>query len=519
MKKTFVFFFAICIWAASFAQEMRPPYTNYTMATSVDSMLQWNCYPTYSTYTALMDSFQRWHPQICKIDTILAATPNGHSLLVAHLTDNVAEENDRPQFFYTSTMHGDEVTGYYCMLRLIDYLLTNYGIDEEATWILQNVDLWICPNENPDGTYYSGDNKLGNSPTSRRYNAHSQDLNRSFPGPTITILNFEPEVEAMMNFADNHHFTMSANFHGGSELANYPWDAWTSSEKRHADHAWWGYVARNYADTAQYYGSSNYFSDESNGITNGGDWYVVTGSRQDYMNYFKHCRELTIELSTNKAPTSSNVDRYWQYNKVAFLNYIKEVKNGFYGSIYDAVTLQPIENAKIRVSNHDTLNSEVYSFSGNTNYYRPIKSGSYEIIFSAENYCSDTVQVTTFDGTGVRLDVALSPYPCEMPDTAETPTDTVPTPPVDTLSIAATEAFSSVVLYPNPTQNEIVVRLPQIQTETVHYQWFDVFGKNLGEGILRKNEEVLSISNYPSGIYFLKLKQGSQTGTLKVVKY
>jgi carboxypeptidase D len=32
-----------------------------------------------------------------------------------------------PEFMYTSTMHGDETVGYVLMLRLIDYLLTNYG--------------------------------------------------------------------------------------------------------------------------------------------------------------------------------------------------------------------------------------------------------------------------------------------------------------------------------------------------------------------------------------------------------
>lgn len=508
----------LCLAANSVAQEMRPPQGTYKMATAVDSMLSWNCYPTYSTYVALMDSFQHRYPQFCKIDTILSATPNGHAILAAHLTSNVAQDNDRPQFLYTSTMHGDEVVGYYCMLRLIDFLLSNYEIDEAANWILQNVDLWICPNENPDGTYYSGDDKLGNSPTSRRYNAHSQDLNRSYPGPYTTVLNYEPEVKAMMDFADSHRFTMAANLHGGSELVNYPWDSWNSDEKRHADDAWWAYVSRNYADSAQHYGANDYFTDEDEGVTNGGDWYVVTGSRQDYMNYFKHCRELTVELSSNKAPGSNNVDKYWQANKSSFLNYIKEVKNGFYGSVYDAVTLQPIAGAKIWVNGHDSLNSEAYSFAGNTNYYRPIRGGFYEVVFSAENYCPDTVQITTFDGTGVMLDVALSPYPCQAIDIPG-PIDTVPTPPVDTLDVVAAEILPSIKLYPNPTQAEVVVTLPENSNGTVFYQWLDVFGKVLGEGILRKNEEKLSMSSYPSGVYFLKMKQKTYTTTLKIVKY
>ncbi|MBP5710252.1 MAG: hypothetical protein J6W84_04680, partial [Bacteroidales bacterium] len=176
------------------------------MATTVDEMLQWNRYPTYETYTALMDTFQKRFPDLCHIDTILAAPPNGHALLAAHITANVNTPNCRPQFFYTSTMHGDEVTGYYCMLRLIDHLLTNYLTDIQVTRIIDNFDLWVCPVENPDGTYRTSNNTLGNSPTSTRANSNGVDLNRSYPGPNMNISNLEPEVAAMVAFAGNHRF-------------------------------------------------------------------------------------------------------------------------------------------------------------------------------------------------------------------------------------------------------------------------------------------------------------------------
>jgi len=42
------------------------------MAYSYEEMLGWNKYPTYSTYLAMMDSFQKKYPTLCKIDTILA---------------------------------------------------------------------------------------------------------------------------------------------------------------------------------------------------------------------------------------------------------------------------------------------------------------------------------------------------------------------------------------------------------------------------------------------------------------
>ena len=113
----------------------------------------WDRYPTYSTFLATMDTFQSKHPEICHIETILDNTAANHKILVAHISNDLQNRGNKPAFFYTSTMHGDEVTGYYVLLRFIDHLLNNYETDPQVQNIINNVDLWICPIENPDGTY------------------------------------------------------------------------------------------------------------------------------------------------------------------------------------------------------------------------------------------------------------------------------------------------------------------------------------------------------------------------------
>ena len=144
------------------------PYSTYVptrasvqMAYNYEAMTaNWNRYPTYSTYTAMMDTFRTRYPNLCEIDTILATTLGGHKILCAHISNNLNNNEGKPSIFYTSTIHGDEVVGYYMMLRLIDLLLTNYNTNSYITELVNNVDIWICPLHNPDGTYYTSDDQI-----------------------------------------------------------------------------------------------------------------------------------------------------------------------------------------------------------------------------------------------------------------------------------------------------------------------------------------------------------------------
>ncbi|MEG2071047.1 MAG: M14 family zinc carboxypeptidase, partial [Bacteroidales bacterium] len=82
----------------------------------------------------------------------------------------------------------------------------------------------------------------------------------------------------------------------------------------HADDGWFEMIGRKYADSCHFYADNNYFTEMNNGVTQGAAWYTVEGSRQDYMNFYQHCREATIELSLNKIPDSTVLSQLWRYN-------------------------------------------------------------------------------------------------------------------------------------------------------------------------------------------------------------
>ncbi len=380
-----------------------------TMATSISEMSSWDRYPTFDVYNQMMLNFQTDFPQICKIDTI-GFSEEGRVVLCAKISDNINTDENEPEVFLTGQMHGDELVTYIVFLHLIDDMLNQYGSDSQITNLVNNVELYINPLSNPDGTYAGGDNTVSGAV---RLNANNIDLNRSFPiinGGNQDSAQWPAEVKFMIDYANLHDFVLSANSHSGAEVINYPWDRWDSSTKITADNDWWIMISQHYANLAQTEGSAdNYFTDVTpQGYTNGGDWYVVNGSRQDYMNYYKQCREVTLELSGDKALDASLLPSRYQYNKQALLDYIQESLYGIRGVVTDACTNIPIK-AKIEVLNHDFDNSFVYSSLPVGNYHRLIKAGTYDLMFTASGY--DTLiinNVSVTDGQATVLNVQLS---------------------------------------------------------------------------------------------------------------
>ncbi len=364
----------------------------------------WDTYPTYPAYVAMMEAFAANYPAICSLHNI-GTLSSGRQLLAVRI--NNGNPTGKPEFLYTSTIHGDETTGYVLMLRLIDYLLQNYGTDAEVNYIVDNLDIWINPDANPDGTYYGGNSTVNGA---RRGNMNNIDLNRNYAdpedGPHPDGNAWQPETVHFMAFGEERNFSMAVNFHGGAEVLNYPWDTWV---RRHADDNWWIYICREYADTVHLHAPSGYLTDLNNGISNGYDWYTIDGGRQDYMNYFEQCRELTLEISETKLPPASQLPSFWNYNKRSFLNYLKQATYGFQGIVTDSITGDPIL-AKIEIIGHDLDNSYVKTSLPSGFYSRPIKAGTYSLTFSAEGYYTKTIQnLTISDKQKVQLDVELRP--------------------------------------------------------------------------------------------------------------
>lgn len=382
------------------------------MANSVEGVKSWNFYPTYDAYVAMMNQFAANYPSICQI-VDAGNSVQGRKILFAKISDNVTEREPEPQFMYTSSMHGDELTGYVLMLRLIDSLLTSYGNDTRITNLINSTEIWINPLANPDGAYYGGNSTVANA---RRYNANGYDLNRNFPDPINGVHSSQQiETTRFRTVQEANNFSLIANFHGGAEVVNYPWDRWSNvgvGSRVHADENWYYFISRQYADTCHVYSPSSYMTYLNNGVTNGGAWYVITGGRQDYTNWYRWGREVTIEISNTKLPSASLLPNFWEYNKRSLLTYMENVLYGIKGIVTD-VYGSPLK-AQVTVVSHDVDNSQVYSDSISGFYLRMLAPGTYSLTFSAPGYVSKTinnVSVSNFSATNLNVQLnSILPY-------------------------------------------------------------------------------------------------------------
>ncbi len=445
---------------------------------------QWKTYPAYRQYLELMESYSNDFPDLCNLIEI-GESVGGKKILAVKISDNANMDESEPEVFYTSTIHGDEPSGFIIMLRFIDYILNSYGKESRITRLINNTEIFINPLANPDGLYFISDTTVWGA---RRFNLNNVDLNRDFPdAETVTKETMQPETRSMIDFLNQNRIILSANFHEGAEVVNYPWDIWP---RKHADDAWYISLSRQYADTAQKYSKPGYMDDLNNGITNGYEWYTIRGGRQDFVNYYLHGREVTIELSLKRFPEGEVLDDLWEFNKSSLVSYLLNSLDGIVGTVTDSVTGKPLE-ARILINDHDRDNSFVFSDRTTGIYYRMINSGNYRLTAEAEGYHPMELNVTVPDTSRITVNIELKPV------------------------------NSDIMVYPNPFSTKLKILVNDSVSGAVIVEMYDVSGKKI---INRQYETVITAivemdaGFLRPGFYLLKVRSDAFERQIKMIK-
>ena len=199
-------------------------------------------YLKYNEMLAELDEMATTYPNLVTVKAPISnfVTYGNRPLYYVRMSDNPNVEEGEPKVLYTAIHHAREPMALMETIFYMWYLLENYGTNAEATYILNNMQLYFVPCVNPDGYVYNettNPNGGGMWRKNRRNNGggvYGVDLNRNYSygwGTTGTSTNTsndtycgpsafsEPETQAMRWLVQNNHFITAFNGHTyGSDI-------------------------------------------------------------------------------------------------------------------------------------------------------------------------------------------------------------------------------------------------------------------------------------------------------------
>ncbi len=108
------------------------------------------CYRTIDEIYAQLDDWAALYPGLTHLSTI-GQSYEGRPLRVMRVTNEATGTSNKPVFFLMANIHGRELITPETALVFMQYLLENYGVDPDVTWLLDAHLIYILTSANPDG--------------------------------------------------------------------------------------------------------------------------------------------------------------------------------------------------------------------------------------------------------------------------------------------------------------------------------------------------------------------------------
>jgi carboxypeptidase T len=182
------------------------------------------CYRTVEETYADMDALAANHSSLASWidigdswDKLNDGGPAGYDIFALDLT-NTNTPGPKPTFFLMAEIHAREYVTAETVARFAEYLVSNYGIDPDITWLLDYYHIYIVPMTNPDGRKWAEGGEMWRKNTHTNvlcsFPDYGVDLNRNnsfhwggdstwpcdetYQGP---LAGSEPETQAIQIFA------------------------------------------------------------------------------------------------------------------------------------------------------------------------------------------------------------------------------------------------------------------------------------------------------------------------------
>ncbi|HHE38846.1 MAG TPA: hypothetical protein ENL20_09780 [Candidatus Cloacimonetes bacterium] len=409
-------------------------------------------YRNYNEVLTELQLIEANNPTICKLYDIGETwgkeySDNGNSnydiyhqeVWALKVSDNVLVEEDEPGVYYMGTHHAREPISCEVTMAILNHILDNYGTDPTITDNVNNSQIWFIPLVNPNGHKLVIDeydvwwrkNIRDNNENGYIDSYDGVDPNRNYGwewGPVGTSDDWssdvyhgpeawsEPEIVAMKNLLESHHFVTGITYHSYSELVLFPFGY--NDGVIAPDHDALEELAIEMAVTIPSAYGGNYTPQEA------WELYPCMGTTDDY-SYGQHgIFSFTIELGTEFIPPGNEIQGICDDNIQAAMILLDRVNyQTLTGIITDSETGLPIV-AEIYIEGID--NTGVYREPYQSDelfgrYYRLLETGNYDVTFSADGYFSQTFEnVSIISGDTTILNVSLEA--ADPPDISINPT-------------------------------------------------------------------------------------------------
>jgi carboxypeptidase T len=246
---------------AHYAQELARfgPFQAETLTPPVGQGAMGGHY-TLAQMEAILDGFAQSYPGLCSPKTSIGTSLQGRDIWVVKISDNVAQNENEARAYFDAVHHAREPVSMTATLDFMDWLLSSHGSDPDATFLVDERELYFVPCVNPDGYEFNRQNSPGGGGMwrkNRRANADGTtgvDLNRNYAtgwsapnggnstsGSSDTYRGTspfsEPESAAIEAFMTGMGFSQSCSTHTYTDVLLHPWGYVTGGPANAADYA------------------------------------------------------------------------------------------------------------------------------------------------------------------------------------------------------------------------------------------------------------------------------------------
>jgi len=191
------------------------------------------------------------YPNVVSELQYLGESYEGRPIYAVKLSDNPNSDENEPEVLYTGLHHAREPMSYMNLFYYMYWLVENYNIEDEATALLNNREMWFIPMVNPDGLVYNQGINLNGGGMQRKnhrntcssnddqYDWDGIDLNRNYSyqwafddegsSPDLCSQTYrgsapfsEPETQIIRDFVEDHDFPIVLNYHSYGNLLIHP---------------------------------------------------------------------------------------------------------------------------------------------------------------------------------------------------------------------------------------------------------------------------------------------------------